>query len=85
MKEMDNLLAAQFFLNKIIKEVKQHRELEPFYKEWHKENKGCLYNWQVEDISVRDKLIKYEQYYPTRLKNMIVIIRRLLNEGKGEI
>lgn len=81
---MGNLETAQALLENLMDKIKEHKELESFVRDWRKKNKGKSY-WEEKDIKVRDKLERYERYYPTQMEQQIVIIRRLLNEGKREI
>ena len=81
---MTNLETAQALLENLMDKIKEHKELESFVRDWRKKNKGKSY-WDEKDIKTRDRLEKSMQYYPTQLEQQIIIIRRLLNEGKREL
>jgi hypothetical protein len=81
---MNNLETAQALFENLMYKVKEHRELGIYYRNWRRKNKNKSI-WEEENREARDMLEKYYRYYPTQLENQIIIIRRMLNEGKKEL
>ena len=81
---MNNLETAQALLENLMNKVKEHRQLGAYYRNWRRSNKNKSI-WEEENREARDMLEKYYRYYPTQLENQIIIIRRMLNEGKKEL